>query len=311
MKAKLVAPFAVTALLALAACQSMPPDVAAVDSARQAFQSAQSDPRVTQYAPTELARARDTLRLTENEVADSGDSEATRHLAYLTQQRARIASEVAIQRDAEAKIKQAAAARDQARLQARTHEANAAQRQAQAANEQAQAANAQADAARARAEAERLRTAKLQAELESLHATQSDRGMVVTLQDVVFDTDSATLRSGALHTMDQLANVLRDNPERRVQIEGFTDSQGSDTYNLQLSEQRANAVRRALVERGVASDRILIRPYGEAFPIASNNSATGRQLNRRVEIIFSDPQGHIAARTVGDSTSGSVGAVSR
>lgn len=292
-KRNLAAAFAITVLLLLVGCQSMPPDVAAVDVARQAFQSAQRDPRVTQYAPTELARARDTLRLAENELADSGDSQATRHLADLTRQRARIASKVAMQREAEAKQ---AAMRDQAR----THEANA-----------THAAEAQTDAASARAEAERLRATKMQQELEALQARQSERGLVVTLPDAAFDADNATLRTDSQHTMDQLANVLRDNPERRVQIEGFTDSQGSDTANLQLSEQRADVVRRALMARGVASDRVLIRPYGEAFPIASNSSATGRQLNRRVEIIFSDQHGHIAARTMGGVIDGAAGALSR
>ena len=108
---------------------------------------------------------------------------------------------------------------------------------------------------------------------------------------MLFDTGAAALKPGAAPTIDRLAQFMRDYPERSVRIEGHTDSAGSDLTNQTLSEQRAEAVRRALLERNLEAARITTLGYGEARPIAGNESAGGRQQNRRVEIVVSDEQG--------------------
>ena len=110
------------------------------------------------------------------------------------------------------------------------------------------------------------------------------RGMVVTIGDVLFDTDRAEIRSGGRRNMEKLAAFLKANPERKAMIEGFTDSTGSDVHNRELSGRRADAVMGALVEMGIGSSRLSAHGYGEAYPVAGNGSIGGRQMNRRVEI---------------------------
>ena len=109
--------------------------------------------------------------------------------------------------------------------------------------------------------------------------------MVVTLGNVLFRTDSAELVPGASSQMDQLATVLKAHPDYRVEIDGFTDNTGSDTYNLGLSQRRAETVQRALTLRGVEPSRVVARGLGEASPVASNETGAGRQMNRRVEVL--------------------------
>ena len=120
--------------------------------------------------------------------------------------------------------------------------------------------------------------------------------MVITLGDVLFGTDLARLNADGMRTAQKLANVLQQNPKRTVLIEGFTDSTGTAAHNQELSERRASAVRNALQELGVARERVAIRGYGEAYPVAANDTAQNRQLNRRVEIVLSDDTGKTTAR---------------
>jgi outer membrane protein OmpA-like peptidoglycan-associated protein len=119
-----------------------------------------------------------------------------------------------------------------------------------------------------------------------MKAKQTDRGIVLTLGDVLFDTGRAELNPGAASKMDQLAQFLAQHPDRRAEIDGFTDSVGSDAYNQELSQRRANAVKAALVTRGVDPTRINTQGYGKAYPVASNTDSGGRQLNRRVEVVI-------------------------
>jgi len=113
---------------------------------------------------------------------------------------------------------------------------------------------------------------------------------------VLFDTGSATLRPGGQRVVAWLADFLREYPERTLAIEGFTDSVGGDTFNQDLSERRAASVRVALIQSGIDGSRIDVRGYGKAFPVASNDTAEGRQRNRRVEVVISDARGGIAPR---------------
>ena len=146
-----------------------------------------------------------------------------------------------------------------------------------------------------RADASEVRADSLETELADLKLQKTDRGLVLTLGDVLFDTGQATLKQGAYGTLDRLATALQEQPGRKVLIEGHTDNAGSDDSNQGLSERRAQSVQSALTERGVASNQITAVGKGEHSPIAGNDSAGGRQSNRRVELIFSEDRTRVAA----------------
>jgi len=141
-----------------------------------------------------------------------------------------------------------------------------------------------------------VRTAQLKA-LQELKAKKTERGSVVTFGDVLFDTGKAEIKPGSLRSLEQLADFLRDNPERKVRVEGFTDSTGSESFNLELSARRAQAVGFALQRYGVDPGRIVTNGYGSDYPIASNATAGTRQFNRRVEVIISFDAVSVKARS--------------
>ena len=131
---------------------------------------------------------------------------------------------------------------------------------------------------------------QLEDELAGLPARQTDRGLVVTLgEDILFDTDRADIKAGGAQELARIADFLRNHPDRNLLVEGHTDSTASDTYNLALSQRRANAVEDFLISLGVDPTRIDGRGYGEQLPVATNDSAAGRQQNRRVELVILDP----------------------
>ncbi|MBA1198998.1 OmpA family protein [Pseudomonas plecoglossicida] len=140
-----------------------------------------------------------------------------------------------------------------------------------------------------------VRSAQLKA-LQNLKAKRTERGTVVTFGDVLFDTGRGELRSGSQRNIQQLAQYLQDNPQRKVLVEGFTDSTGSDALNQQLSERRAAAVGNALRRQSVSADRIVTAGYGKEYPVATNADAQSRQLNRRVEVIISRDAQAVAPR---------------
>lgn len=282
-----------TALM-LGACSTTPQRNAMLDEARDAFDRAAANNQVAQYAPAELGRARDALARAESAWKDRQEDTDVNHLAYLAQKRAQVAVNVGTQRAADARVETAGAERERLRTEIRTREAQTAQASARSAQAQAQFAQTQAQNAQARAAAEAERANRLQQELATLQAKPTDHGLVVMLQDVLFDTGQAVLKEGAQARLAQLATVLKNHPERRILVEGFTDSVGSDAANMELSQARADAVRKALLSRGVPADRIETRGYGESRPVASNANPAGRQQNRRVEVVFSDEQGKFA-----------------
>ena len=252
-------------------CTAGSPPVA-LEQARTAYAQAQQTPQVVTQAPVPLQEADQTLRRAERVWADDKDTEEVQHLSYLTTQRVEIAKTVTEKKLAEGSIQQANQERDQVLLDARTREAQRAQGEAERATQQAQAATTQAQ--------------QLQQELAALQAKQTDRGLVLTLGDVLFETGQADLRAGALRNLYPLVTFLQKNPERQVMIEGHTDSVGSDAYNLELSQRRADAVRDFLMQNAVKAAQITTRGYGKTSPVASNDTAAGRQQNRRVEIII-------------------------
>lgn len=281
--------------LALSACQTTPPTNPDLTAARSAVSAAAAEPGAGRAA-AEIERAQRALQRAELAWTERRDREETQHLAYLAQRRADIAVAMANQATAENRLQQAGSEREQIRLQARTREAEMAAQAARQAQATAQSAQGQAAQSRQDADAARQRAAMLERDLQALAARNTQRGMVVTLGDVLFATGKATLQPGAQRSVKQLAAVLAQYPERRVLIEGFTDSQGSEQMNLELSRRRAEAFRQALLRAGVAADRMEVQAHGEAMPVADNTTAAGRQQNRRVEVLFSNDEGRFATR---------------
>jgi outer membrane protein OmpA-like peptidoglycan-associated protein len=216
-------------------------------------------------------------------------------------QQAESAKAEALRMKLEAEKAAADAARQKQEAEQATAAAVAQQQAAQAAAEQAardraaavdqqRAAEAEAEKARqaaAKAEAEKadLR-AQLLNQLNSILQTRdSARGLIVNMSDVLFDTGSYTLKSGAREKLAKISGILLAHPGLNLQIEGHTDSVGADEFNQQLSERRADTVRDFLAEQGVPASSITARGFGKTQPVATNDSAEGRQRNRRVELV--------------------------
>lgn len=268
-----------------------------LEEARAAYRLAAADPQVQLRAPSELQSAANALSEAERLAQEGGASELIEHNAYLAERRARTAQRTAEARKAEADIVAAAEERRRNRLESEAAMARQQARQAEIARYEAEARAKALEQGRLQKEQQQTMAAaelaaevkRLEIELADVRAKQTERGWVLTLKnELLFDSAAATLKPGAHRALDNLAQFLRKYPDRDLAIEGFTDSMGSKEVNQQLSERRAGAVKEALVMRGIESRRIDARGYGPAFPIASNDSETGRQLNRRVEIVI-DP----------------------
>lgn len=270
--------------LTLAGCVSTPRPNAALESARTAVQAAQADPNVGKYAALDMEAAKKQFELAEAAAAHHDDA-GVAHPAYLAAQTARLAQARATAKADDARVAAGQAERDKIQLAARTRDVDNAKMATNAALGQRDQATEQ--------------SARLQAEVDQLKATPTPRGLVLTLGDVLFDTGKARLNPGSARKLDQLAQFLADHPDRRVQIDGFTDSVGTDSYNQDLSQQRADAVKSALITRGIDPSRIGAQGYGKGFPVANNVDSGGRQLNRRVEVVIGGDNGaSISARGV-------------
>lgn len=319
--------FSLSALAAaalLAACASTPTPPPALVEARAAVRSAEGDPQVLRNAPLELKKAGDSLRRADELSAKGGTLAEVESAAYVAHRQADTALTLAKAKAQEDAIQSAEAERERARADARTAEAQRAQRQAAAARAdassarveasvaqqqadvaKAEASDAQARAAQARQQAAAAQTSAttaqlqalaLQQQLVELQAQQTDRGMLITLGDVLFEFGQADIKPGAQEALRKLATYLQEHPDRRVLIEGHTDSVGSDGANLALSARRAEAVASALASMGVTGSRISTRGYGKSYPVAENSTDTNRALNRRVEVYISDGDRPVRAR---------------
>ena len=139
------------------------------------------------------------------------------------------------------------------------------------------------------AAAAEARAASLERQLAALEALKTDRGLVITLGDVLFEFNRAEVKPGAQARMAQLADFLKQYPDRRVSIEGHTDNIGSASYNMELSLRRAESIRGQLIGLGISPERISTAGYGKDFPVAANDTDTNRAINRRVEVVISEP----------------------
>ena len=133
-------------------------------------------------------------------------------------------------------------------------------------------------------------------ELREMNAQKTQRGMVITMGDVLFDTGQAQLKPAGLQGIQRLGGFLKERPQRKAMIEGYTDSVGSNSANMALSGRRADAVMAALLAQGVSRGQLGAQGYGEAHPVGGNDNDSGRQQNRRVEIVLSDEQGVLTPR---------------
>ena len=311
---------AVWACLLVTACVSVPRATNELDSARAAYRAAAANPQVQVRAPVELQLSERALGEAERLQKADADPAMVAHFAYLAEQRARIAMKTSELRDAEAALATAGEQRSrmQFELSSREREQALAQKkdadlqakQAQLTAEQAKQAQLAAEQAAAEKRASEERASQLSSEVSRLQgelkARETDRGTVVTLgNDVLFDSGAAVLKPGGRKAVDNLAALLQKQPGRGIQLEGFTDSTGSVETNRRLSEARAEAVKQVLVERGIDPKRIETRGYGQAFPVASNETAVGRQLNRRVEVVIASPASASAGSGAAPAPSGS------
>lgn len=296
MKKIYFTPVLLTIAALVGACSSMPTTTSLLEQTRGDYAAAQRNPNVASYAPLELKQAGAALAQANAAANDADSAEKIDKLAYLARQKIALTQEVAKQKSAEAEVVSAGKERDQMRLDQRTNEADQAKINAEQATLAAQVAQGETAEAQRKTQEAQAHAAQLEAQLADLAAKKTERGMVITLGDVLFGTDLARLNPDGMRTAQKLADVLQQNPQRMVLVEGFTDSTGADSYNQQLSERRATAVRNALQGMGVGRERVAVRGYGETYPVAANDTAQNRQLNRRVEIVLSDADGKIMPR---------------
>jgi hypothetical protein len=253
-----------TISLLMAGCASIKKPEGA-DNVRNKLTQLQADPQLSSRAPVAINAAEEAMRTAEQ---PQKDKVLAAHLVWIADRKVDIATAQAQSRMLEDQRKTFGEQTQAARLDARTQEANNARMDAQTSKQQAD---------------------DLQRQMAELNAKTTERGMVVTLGDLLFATGKSDLKGGTANHLGKLSAFLNQYPERTVIIEGHTDSVGSDDSNFSLSQRRADAVKSYLVREGIASSRIDASGKGENDPIASNDSNTGRQQNRRVEVIIANP----------------------
>lgn len=271
-------------------CGGPPANNPLLEEAKSSFQEAENDSMIVTNAPVALKEAEEALQQSQQLWQEEANEELVSHYAYISKQKVAIARETAELNAAQDEVQRAESERQKVLIKARKAEALAAEQRAEEALSQAKKERKEAEKARKRAE-------QLAQRVNELEAQQTERGLVLTLGDVLFDFDKATLKPGGERAAQNLAQFLNEYPKRNVMIEGFTDTIGSAAYNKKLSRRRADAVKQELMSQGISSSRIQIRGYGEQYPVASNNTEAGRQQNRRVEVIISDKDGNIDERS--------------
>lgn len=244
------------------------------------LEQVQADSRIAPFADKEIREAQVAVDTLERD-GRRMDDELFDHNIYLADRLVQIAEAEGLARYAEQRAADLGRERETLLLDSRTREADAARRAAELARDDAMMARTDAERALLALDATRARLAELE-------ARQTERGLVVTLGDVLFEVARAELKPGATARLANLVDVLRENPESTIAIEGHTDSTGDDNYNLGLSQRRADSVKAYLISQGIDPMRITARGLGEGVPVASNNDAAGRQQNRRVEVVIQD-----------------------
>ncbi len=287
----LLAGAAVVALVA--GCGTVAEPNATLDRAHASYTALQADPQSAQMAPTEMSQAGEALRTADAAWTQREKQATVDHLAYLAQQRVAIARETSSAKTWE---KVSATARTGEEAAKARDESERARTAVAVARQTTQDKTAELAVVKAGAMQDKARASDLEMQLKDLNAKQSDRGDIISLGDVLFDSNRAEMRGTGQRDMSKLVAFFKQYPKRTALIEGFTDSQGDQDANVDLSQRRAMAVRDALVDQGVVADRLTTRGYGDAYPVASNTTSAGRQMNRRVEIVLSRDDGMVKAR---------------
>ncbi|MFA7942474.1 OmpA family protein [Pseudomonas brenneri] len=253
--------------LMLAGCASHPNSDTALQQAGSDFQKVKEDSNVLRIAPKDVIRAGESLARADRLSSYWGSGGDVVHYAYLSQRYSAIArehTELVLNEERAAKLEL-----ERQRLQLALREAKLLSVQQQG--------------------------KWLEEQIASLTTTQTDRGLVMTLGDVLFDTGQVELKNSANRTVLKIVQFLQLNPKRVVRIEGYTDSTGGEQENLKLSRDRAQAVADVLIDLGIDDKRIQVEGYGDQYPVEVNASERGRAQNRRVEIVFSDDKGQLGA----------------
>jgi len=239
----------------------------ALQQANADFQKVKEDTNVLRSAPKDIIRAGESLARAERLSSYWGSGDDVSHYAYLSRRYSEIAREHSNLMLNQEQLAKSELERQRLQLALREAKLSSVQQQGKWLEEQ----------------------------MVAMSTTQSDRGLVMTLGDALFDTGHAELKSSANRTVLKLVQFLQLNPKRFVRIEGYTDSTGDKQENLQLSKDRAQSVADVLTDLGVDEKRMQVEGYGDQFPVEANASERGRAKNRRVEIVFSDEKGQLGA----------------
>lgn len=278
--------FATAVSFLVASCATAPQNPPGSAEVRSKLTALQSNSSLADQVPVELREAEAAVLAAEAPVGK--DVALGAHRVYMADRKVEIATARASTRYAEDQRAELSQARDDARLNARTQEADRARRETATAQTATDAALASAAVAAKEAD-------ELQRQIDVLEAEATDRGLVLTLGDVLFGTGRSDLTSGGTNTLDKLVVFLNNYPDRNVVIEGHTDDVGSHEMNQTLSQHRADSVKFYLVQQGIRHKRLAASGMGETQPIADNQSPSGRQQNRRVEVIINNPQSVVPA----------------
>ncbi|MEX0943273.1 MAG: OmpA family protein [Pseudomonadales bacterium] len=289
----------VLTLIFVAGCTSTPVIPPGAADVRARLTQLQADRNLGGLVPVAIREAEAAVALAEQSVGD--DTALGTHRVLMANRKVDIAEARATTRYAENQRGKLSEQRASARLDARTREADQARIDAEHSRLDAERSQANAEQARRTSAATRVaaagaaadserEAAKLRRQIEELKARETDRGLVLTLGDVLFDTNKSELKAGATSNLSKLVAFLNDYPERTVEIEGHTDNTGDAAYNQALSQRRADAVRNWLMQQGINSERLTASGKGMIVPIEDNSSAIGRQMNRRVEVIIASVQ---------------------
>jgi len=324
---RLTLPSVMLIAILLAGCAAQPREDTALDNLRADLEQFRSNTELSSLVPMALTDAERAVRdaglegLSESELAHrillaEKRLEIARASAFKAQAEAQIEAIEAERTDlllraSRLEVEQARREAERARMEStavreeieRTRrDATSAEEQRDAASRRESEAREEAAAARrlAEAQASEIQLARREAELateaadslrrrlELMELRETDRGVVVTLGDVLFEVGETRLQTTAIDNLDDVVELLQSEPDKRIRIEGHTDSSGPAAVNQRISLTRAEAVRDELVALGIASERIEAIGMGEDFPIASNDSADGRSRNRRVDVILLD-----------------------
>jgi len=275
---------AAVAGVTLAGCASAPTKPPGSAEVRAKLTALQGDTELANGAPVALKDAESAVVIAEMK---EKDPVLAAHRVYIADRKVETARALAQTHAAEQRRAALVEQGEKARLDSRTREAELAKNEAADQKLQASQARNETVAAQMAADTAQREAAELQRQIELLKAQPTDRGLVLTLGDTLFATGRSEIKSGATANLDRVTTFLNEYPKRTAVIEGYTDSMGSDEMNQSLSQRRADAVKSYLVGQGVGSARLTTSGRGESSPVADNETADGRQRNRRVEVVIS------------------------